>query len=152
MDHFPDAGSLDHQLAVDILCDQLAVWCLDEYYADRRGGPDYAGGEEMRKPSPFRAPPFPFEPETDIAFERALEASGHTTDSIETLRAAVTACVLHLKKIGMEPEAVLVTMRAYLSHTLRTHSQTSVPVPLWETSWLGEQVAKWSIDAYFPAD
>lgn len=105
----------------------------------------------LRKPSPFRVPPFPFEPDTESSFERALGATQRTSDSIETLRAAVTACVLHLRKIGMEPEAVLVTMRAYLSHTLRNHAAGTDPVRPWETSWLGEQVAKWSIDAYYSA-
>jgi hypothetical protein len=103
----------------------------------------------VQKPSPIRVPPFPFQPETDSAFERALDASHHNRESLETLHTAVTACVRHLKVMGMEPEGVLVTMRAYLSHTLRSHAEGSEPIAPWETSWLGEQVAKWSIDAYY---
>ncbi len=105
-----------------------------------------------RKPSPFRTPPFPFEPETDSAFESALDASQRTTDAIEKLRGAVIACVNHLKEIGMEPEAVLVTMRAYLRYTLQNHPLAVENHPIFDTSWLAEQVAQWSIDAYYSTD
>ncbi len=49
----------------------------------------------------------------------------------------------------MEPEGVLVTMRAYLNHILRTHCSSGLRDPRFETGWLAEQVAKWSIDAYY---
>ena len=116
-------------------------------------GPENAPDDGMpRKPSPFRSPPFPFEPETESAFENALGASQRTTDAIEHLRGAVIACVKHLKTIGMEPEAVLVTMRAYLKYTLQNHLSAPGELPIFDTSWLSEQVAKWSIEAYYTTD
>lgn len=104
------------------------------------------------KPSPFRSPPFPFERETESAFEAALGASQRTTEAIENLRGAVIACVNHLKTIGMEPEAVLVTMRAYLRYTLQNHLLAPGHDPIFESSWLSEQVARWTIEAYYSTD
>ena len=116
-------------------------------------GPENAPGEGMpRKPSPFRTPPFPFERETESAFESALGASQRTTDAIEKLHGAVIACVKHLKEIGMEPEAALVTMRAYLRYTLQNYLLAPEHDPVFDTGWLSEQVAKWSIEAYYSSD
>lgn len=119
---------------------------LNSWHEGPENAPDWG---MPRKPSPFRAPPFPFEPETGSAFESAIGAGKRTTDAIEKLRGAVIACVGHLKNIGMEPEAVLVTMRAYLNHTLRNHLPEVDRDPIFETSWLAEQVGKWSIEAYY---
>jgi hypothetical protein len=114
-------------------------------------GPENArDGGMPQKPSPFRSAPFPFGRDTESAFQSALGASQRTSDAVENLRGAVIACVSHLKTIGMEPEAVLVTMRAYLRHTLHHHSST--PDPVFEGSWLSEQVGKWSIEAYYSTD
>lgn len=108
--------------------------------------------EVNQKPAPFRAPPFPFEPGTQSDFEHALQgAAQRTAASGETLRAAVLACVQHLKSIGMEPEGVLITMRAYLNHTVRMSFPGSGRDQSWAVAWLGEQVAKWSIESYFSA-
>ena len=116
-------------------------------------GPENArDGGMPKKPSPFRAPPFPFGPDTDSAFETALGASQRTNDAIENLRGAVIACVNHLKTIEMEPEAVLVTMRAYLRHTLQNHLLAPAHDPIFDSSWLSEQVARWSIEAYYTTD
>jgi len=116
-------------------------------------GPENARDEGMpKKPSPFRSPPFPFEPSTESAFESALGATHRTTEAVENLRGAVIACVDHLKTIGMEPEAVLVTMRAYLRHTLHHHSPGLARDAVFESSWLSEQVGKWSIEAYYSTD
>lgn len=104
------------------------------------------------KPSPFRTPPFPFGRETESAFETALTASRRTTEAVENLHGAVIACVTHLKTIGMEPEAVLVTMRAYLRHALQNHLLSSPHDPIFESSWLSEQVGKWTIEAYYSVD
>jgi hypothetical protein len=113
-------------------------------------GPENAPGFGVpEKPSPFRSPPFPFERDTGSAFETALSASERTTEAIENLRGAVIACVNHLKTIGMEPEAVLVTMRAYLRHTLHNHLLAPAHDTIFESSWLSEQVARWSIEAYY---
>lgn len=105
-----------------------------------------------KKPSAFRSPPFPFERETDSAFETAVGASQRTTEAIKNLRGAVIACVSHLKTIGMEPEAVLVTMRAYLRYTVQNHLLASPPDPIFESNWLSEQVARWTIEAYYSTD
>lgn len=101
------------------------------------------------KPSPFRSPPFPFRPEAESAFEAALAAQERNADAIEKLHGAVIACVLHLKDLGMEPEAVLVTMRAYLNHTMHAHFPSPQRAPIFESRWLAEQVASWSIEAYY---
>lgn len=102
-----------------------------------------------QKPSPFRAPPFPFQREAESAFETALEARERNLEAVDRLRGAVIACVLHLRDLGMEPEAVLVTMRAYLNHTMRAHFPGTERAPAFESRWLAEQVATWSIEAYF---
>jgi hypothetical protein len=116
-------------------------------------GPENAPDLGMpKKPSPFRSPPFPFERESESAFETALGASQRSTEAIENLRGAVIACVRHLKTIGMEPEAVLVTMRAYLRYNLQHHLSGSEHDLIFDTSWLSEQVAKWSIEAYYLTD
>jgi hypothetical protein len=104
-----------------------------------------------QKPSPFRAPPFPFQPETGTAFESALEASERSSDAIGKLHGAVIACVTHLRDLGMEPEAVLVTMRAYLNHTMHTRFPDPQREPIFESRWLADQVATWSIEAYYSA-
>lgn len=116
----------------------------------RHEGPDVAALAGMpQKPSPFRAPPFPFQPETGTAFEAALEAGQRTSDAIEKLHGAVIACVIHLRDLGMEPEAVLVTMRAYLNHTVHTRFPDTQREPVFESRWLADQVAAWSIEAYY---
>jgi hypothetical protein len=113
-------------------------------------GPDVAADGGMpQKPSPFREPPFPFQSETESAFETALQAHDRTSDAIEKLRGAVIACVIHLRDLGMEPEAVLVTMRAYLTHTMRSHFPATERTPIFESRWLVDQVATWSIEAYY---
>jgi hypothetical protein len=99
----------------------------------------------------YRKEPFPFTGETENEFTHALAgAATRTTESIRDLQKAARACVRQLKKDGMTPEGVLITMRAYLRYQAERHlpalrfghSHTTLEI-------LGDQLSTWCIDEYY---
>lgn len=66
------------------------------------------------------------------------------------LRAAIEACVQELQQQGMLPEAMVVTMRAYMQHTV-SHPSVEHPVASRVADLLMDEIIRWAILAYYPA-
>ena len=98
-----------------------------------------------------REPPFSLTPRASARVELALEAAfrKHSV-AVAELRAAIEACVVELQGKGMLPEAMLVTMRAFLQHTA-AHPSADHPVASRAADLFMDQIIHWSILAYYPS-
>jgi hypothetical protein len=115
------------------------------------------GGAAVGSESPLpnfaavRAPPFSLTPRASARVELALEGAFRRHDAAMTeLRAAIEACVQELQQQGMLPEAMVVTMRAFLQHTV-SHPSAEHPVASRAATLYMDQIIHWSILAYYPA-
>jgi hypothetical protein len=81
-----------------------------------------------------------------LALERAFRR--HVV-AVEELRAAVAACVRELQEQGMLPEAMLVTMRSFMLHTV-AHPSPDHPVAARAAHLFMDEIIHWSILAYYP--
>ena len=111
--------------------------------------------------SAVESPPFPFE---STAVERLrgslLQAVRKHEATLAGLRMAVEDCVRHLRAAGMTPEAMLVTMKAFIRHTAvaqatsgGTRQATKAgDVPTWLSDPLMERIVGWCIAEYFHED
>jgi hypothetical protein len=98
----------------------------------------------------YRAAPFPFVGEVREKFEGAVEgAAERSRISLHHFHDAVKVCVAELKHEGMSPEGVLITMKAYLRHTAKTHRLITNSNPQWAFDTLAEQLSVWCIDEYY---
>jgi hypothetical protein len=98
-----------------------------------------------------REPPFPFTTRVSARVELALEAAFRRHDAaIAELRFAIEACVRELQQQGMLPEAMVVTMRAYIQHTA-SHPSADHPTASRVASLLIDEIIRWSILAYYPS-
>jgi hypothetical protein len=98
----------------------------------------------------YRGEPFPFGGEVRAKFEGAVEgAAERSRISLDQFHEAVKVCVAELKTSGMTPEGVLITMKAYLRHTAKTHRLITSSNPQWAFDTLAEQLSKWCIDEYY---
>jgi hypothetical protein len=70
--------------------------------------------------------------------------------AIRELRAAVEACVVELQGQGMLPEAMVITMRAFVTHTV-AHPTAEHPVASRSASLFMDQIIQWAILAYYPS-
>lgn len=107
------------------------------------------------------SPPFPFE---STAVERLrgalLQAVRRHEATLAGLRMAVEDCVRHLRAAGMTPEAMLVTMKAFIRHTAVVQAASGVTVPAtragdmppWLSDPLMERIVGWCIAEYFHDD
>jgi hypothetical protein len=97
-----------------------------------------------------RDPPFSLTPSSSSRVELALEAAFRShDDALKELRASIEACVAELQMQGMLPEAMVVTMRAFLQHTA-DHPPPAHPVASRAAALLMDQLITWSILAYYP--
>jgi hypothetical protein len=108
----------------------------------------------MRAPLPslaaVRDPPFSLTPRASARVEAALAAAFHSHDvAVRELRASIEACVEELQRLGMLPEAMVVTMRAFLQHTV-AHPSAEHPVTSRAAVLFMDQIITWSILAYYP--
>jgi len=96
---------------------------------------------------PVESPPFPF----DVAAERrarlALVEAVRRHNEVESIWLnAVTDCVRSLKAQGMSPEAVIITMKAFVRHASVTDlARRGQGV----SRALMEQIIEWSIAQYY---
>jgi hypothetical protein len=96
---------------------------------------------------PVESPPFPF----DVAAERrarlALVEAVRRHNEVETIWLnAVADCVANLKAQGMSPEAMIITMKAFVRHASVTdvaRRGQGISRPLME------QIIEWSISQYY---
>lgn len=96
--------------------------------------------------------PFPFQQLTEADFERALAAAAtRSAASLADFESATRKCARELKKAGMTPERVIITMRAYLRHIMETRIFSKHPDDLHTLlEGLCDHLAGWCIDEYFP--
>ena len=96
--------------------------------------------------APVESPPFPFDPASEERARIALvEAARRYEETQSVLFAAISDCVQHLRAQGMPPEAMIITMKAFVRHTAYTDPRIrgTVARPLME------QVIEWSIHEYY---
>ena len=108
----------------------------------------------MPYPAPaVREPPCPITLPSSVRVERALEAAVRTHyTAMQELRTAVEGCVAELHAQGMPPDAVLVTMRAFVKHAAILHPPPGYSPSSWESDSLMDQIIHWSILAYFRSE
>ena len=98
----------------------------------------------------IREPPFPLTPHASARVERALETAVRWHEAaMRELRAAVEACVAELHARGMPPEAVLVTMKAFVRHIAPSHPPPGYAPTVEAADSLMDQIIHWCILAYF---
>lgn len=96
-------------------------------------------------------PPFPLTPRASSRVELALEAAFRRHDAaIAELRLAIEACVKELQQQGMPPEAMVVTMRAYVQHTA-SHPSADHPLASRVATQMIDEIIRWSMLAYYPS-
>jgi hypothetical protein len=97
-----------------------------------------------------REPPFALTPRSSARVELALAGAFRMHDAaVRELRSAIEACVTELQRQGMLPEAMLVTMRAYMQHTV-SHPSVEHPVAARAAHLYMDHIIHWSILAYYP--
>jgi hypothetical protein len=75
----------------------------------------------MATASPVESPPFPFEPAAEQRARLALVEAVRRHDEAQAVwLSAVGNCVRSLKAQGMSPEAMIVTMKAFVRHAAVT--------------------------------
>lgn len=97
-----------------------------------------------------REPPFSITPGASARVELALEAAFYLDDAdVKELRTAVEACVGELQRKGMLPEAMVITMRAFVQYT-SAHPPIGHPIASRAAEFFIDRIIRWSIIAYFP--
>ncbi|HKG91094.1 MAG TPA: hypothetical protein VKA84_04310 [Gemmatimonadaceae bacterium] len=109
-----------------------------------------SSGEEL---GAERGPPFSLTLGVTEGVERALEAAVLRHDaSMRALRGAIEACVVELHGRGMPPEAVLVTMKAFVRHTAVAHPPYGQFPSSWAADVFMDDIVRWAILAYYRSD
>ena len=135
---------------------RIVRWSSPAPRTIREHNPDAAGGV-LPKPGSHvlsfaagREPPFSLTPGASARVELALEAAFHRDDvAVKELRTSVEACVVELQGKGMLPEAMVITMRAFLRYT-SAHPPIGHPMTARGAEFFIGQIIAWSIIAYFP--
>lgn len=96
---------------------------------------------------PVESPPFPFEAAAERRARLALvEAVRRHTEVEKVWLNAVADCVRSLKAQGMPPEAMIITMKAFVRHASVTDlARRGEGV----SRALMEQIIEWSITQYY---
>jgi hypothetical protein len=94
-------------------------------------------------------PPFPFDVASETRVRSALIAAVmRHAETLGELRSAMEECVRHLRDQGMLPEAMIITMKAFIRYT-----GVKYPPPGYATTWPSEPVLEriiaWCIVEYF---
>ena len=99
--------------------------------------------------SAVESPPFPLEPASADRVRATLaDAVRRHAETLETLEQAVGECVRYLKAQGMAPEAMLLTMKAFIRHTAITTPPPGRPVT-WLPEPLMENIVRWCVNEYY---
>jgi hypothetical protein len=84
------------------------------------------------------------------AVEIALENAVHRhLASMAALQSAVEACVTEMRGKGLPPEAMIVTMKAFIRHTAASHPPPGNLASSWAADAYLEEIIKWSIAQYY---
>jgi hypothetical protein len=84
------------------------------------------------------------------AVEIALENAVHRHQaSMAALQRAVEACVTEMRGKGLPPEAMIITMKAFIRHTATVHPPPGNLASSWAADAYLEQIIKWSITQYY---
>lgn len=96
---------------------------------------------------PVKSPPFPFEAAAERRARLALvEAVRRHNEAERIWLNAVSDCVHSLKAQGMSPEAMVITMKAFIRHASVTElARRGEGV----SRILMEQIIEWSITQYY---
>jgi hypothetical protein len=122
----------------------------EQHFAALLAAPSVRHGVTMPNLAAAREPPFALTPTACARVELALEGAFHRHEvALKELRSAIAACVLELQGQGMLPEAMLVTMRAFMQHTVANPS-VERPVAARAAHLLMDEIIHWSILAYYP--
>ena len=123
---------------------------LHEHNPGAAGGAFPTPGSHVPSFAAVREPPFSLTPGASTRVELALEAAFHLDDvAVEELRTAVEVCVGELQRKGMLPEAMVITMRAFVEYT-STHPPVGHPSIARAAAFFINEIIGWSIIAYFP--
>ncbi len=115
------------------------------------GGASEGGSRPLPNTIAVREPPFALTPRVSARVELALESAFRRhAAAVTELRAAIGACVEELQQQGMLPEAMVVTMRAFMQHTV-SHPSLEHPVAARAADLFMDEIIRWSILAYYPA-
>ena len=96
--------------------------------------------------SPVETPPFPFEPAAEKRARLAVvEAARRYEETQTALFHAISDCVRDLRQQGMTPEAMVITMKAFIRHSVLNDpaQRGTVARPLMD------QVIEWCIHEYY---
>lgn len=94
-----------------------------------------------------QSPPFPFEAAAERRARLALVEAVRRHNQAETIWLnAVTDCVRSLKAQGMTPEAMVITMKAFVRHASVTNLASRGEGV---SRVLMEQIIEWSIAQYY---
>jgi hypothetical protein len=99
--------------------------------------------------APVESPPFPFDAAAEKRARVALvEAARRYEETQTVLFSTITECVRALRKQGMSPEAMVITMKAFVRHAAFNEpgSRGTVARPLMD------QVIEWCIHEYYRVD
>jgi hypothetical protein len=95
------------------------------------------------------SPPFPFDVASERRVREALIAAVQRhAETVRELRGATEACVRYLRAQGMLPEAMIITMKAFIRHTGTTHPPPGI-TQVWPTDPVLDRMIEWSIAEYF---
>lgn len=96
------------------------------------------------------SPPFPFNDTAcgNVALALA-EAIREQDRSAAKLRQAIAGCTRSLRSLGMLPEAVLITMKAFVKHTAVAHPLSGPDAAWWVADAWMDDIVKWCIVEYF---
>ena len=99
--------------------------------------------------SAVESPPFPIQRVSADRVRRAVvEAVQRHAKAIEALQLAIGECVRDLRDQGMTPEAMLVTMKAFIRQTAAAYPPPGRG-PAWLTESVMENIVRWCINEYF---
>lgn len=87
--------------------------------------------------------------ETGDVFEAALRHAVRTNSrSMNELHDSITTCVISLRNDGMECEAVLLTMKAFIRELGLKHLRSGT-LGSFNVDWLMDQIVRWCISDYY---
>jgi len=87
--------------------------------------------------------------ETGTGFEAALRNAVRTNAiSMNDLHRSITKCVVSLRDEGMQCEAVLLTMKAFINELAARHTRTG-PERMLHLDMLMDQIVRWCISDYY---
>ncbi len=93
---------------------------------------------------------FSLTPDATSAVELALGQAVHRQlDSMANLQRALEACAAEMRAQGLPPEAMLITMKAFIRHTAASHPPPGNLASSWAADSYIDEIVRWSIKEYY---